>query len=122
MGHELECDLLRRDLTHYLAELEVVSDPRDVKVLTQYLLAIQTRLCNLEGKSRSDIWALSEPDVWRAAQRMMIRHGANAPKVALQHAAALLKANHPGGTAAWRRIWRATEELLRAPNVGERMN
>ena len=123
MERNAETDQLRRDLKHYLTELDALTDPRDVKVLTDYLLAIQARLCNLEGKSRSDIWALSEPEVWRAAQRMIVRHGARAPELAGQHAEALLKVNHLDGTTAWRRILRAIGELLRTkPNAGERLN
>jgi hypothetical protein len=123
MERNAEADQLRRDLKHYLTELDAVTDPRDVKVLTEYLLAIQNRLCNLEGRPRSDIWAISEPEVWRAAQRMIARHGARAPDLAGHHADALLKVNHLDGTTAWRRILRAINELLRMkPNVGERLN
>jgi hypothetical protein len=122
MDHEVETYRLRRDLKHYSAELSTITDPRDVKVLTELIFAIATRLSDLDDKQRSHLWALSETDVWGIARRLIHRHGVNAPEVASQHADALSKANHSDGAAAWRRILHAAEELLRALNVGERMN
>jgi hypothetical protein len=123
MDLKAETNQLSRDLRHYLTELAAVTDPRDAKVLTEYVRAIQTRLRLLEGKSRSDVWALSESDVWHTARRIIIRHRGKAPEVARQHADALCKANHHDGAATWQRILHAVEELLRTePNAGERLN
>jgi hypothetical protein len=123
MDRDAETDRLRHDLTHYRAELNVATDARVAKVLAEYIRAIETRLRALEGKSRSHVWMLSEPDIWRAAQRMIIDHGANAPEVAAQHADALLKENHLDGAVTWRRILHAIQELQRSkPNIGERVN
>jgi hypothetical protein len=121
MDHEV--DWLRRDLKHYRAELNTITDPRDVKVLTELILAIATRLHVLEDKQWSRLWAISESDIWRAALRLISRHGISAPEVADQHASVLSKENHTDGAAAWRRIQRATEELLRTkPKIGEQMH
>jgi len=121
MSPDVESDWLRRDLKHYRAELNTIKDPRDVKVLTDLIFAIAMRLDALEDRKLSRLWALSESEVWRAALRLIKRHGVSAPEVAGQHADALAKENHSEGAAAWRRILHAADELLRVkPKAGER--
>jgi hypothetical protein len=66
---------------------------------------------------------ISDPDIWRAAQLVIKRHGAEAPAFAAQHADELFTEGDHDGAAVWRRIVYAVEELLRMkPKVGERVN
>ena len=66
---------------------------------------------------------ISDPDIWRAAQLMVKRHGADAPIVAAQRADELFEQGDLDGVAVWKRILYAVEELQRVtPNVGERVN
>jgi hypothetical protein len=123
MDPDVESDWLRRDLKHYRAELGAITDQRDVKVLTELIFAIAMRLHALEDRKLSRLWVLSESDVWRAALRLITRHGVGAPEVAGQHADALSKENHSEGATAWRRILHATDEMLRMkPKLGERVH
>jgi triphosphoribosyl-dephospho-CoA synthetase len=64
-----------------------------------------------------------DPDILRAAQLLVKRHGADAPVIAAQRADELLKEGDFDGAAVWRRILHAVEELRRVtPKVGERVN
>ena len=66
---------------------------------------------------------ISDPDIWRGAQLMIKRHGAEAPLVAAQRADELLAQGDIEGNAIWKRITRAVEELARKePATGERLN
>jgi hypothetical protein len=66
---------------------------------------------------------ISDPDIWRAAQLMIKRHGEDAAIAAAQRADELFNENDFDGAAVWRRILHAVEELQRAtPRVGERVN
>ena len=63
---------------------------------------------------------ISEPDIWRAAQAVINRHGAEAPRVAAQRADELFMTHDVDGAVAWRLILRAIEELQRTgPKSGE---
>ncbi len=63
------------------------------------------------------------PDIWRAAQLLVKRHGADAPIVAAQRADELLEKRDLEGLAVWKRILQAVKELLRtAPKDGEKLN
>jgi hypothetical protein len=123
MDHLVESDRLRRDLKHYRAELSSIVDPRDAKVLIEHISEIETRLRTFEHKQRSQLWALSDSDIWRSALGLINRHGIAAPDIAGQHIAALSEENHFDGAAVWRRIRRATGELRRIkPKIGERIH
>lgn len=66
---------------------------------------------------------ISDPDIWRAAQLLVKRHGADARIVAAQHADELFNEGDLDGAAVWKRILQAVEELQRVtPKVGERVN
>ena len=66
---------------------------------------------------------ISDPDIWRAAQLIIKRHGEDAAIAAAQRADELLNEGDHEGAAVWRRILRAVEELQRVkPQVGERVN
>ena len=66
---------------------------------------------------------ISDPDIWRAAQLLVKRHGADAPIVAAQRADELFDQGDLDGTAVWKRILHAVEELQRTkPKLGERVN
>ena len=66
---------------------------------------------------------ISDPDIWRAAQLIVKRHGADAAIVAAQRANELFEDGDPDGAAIWKRILHAVEELQRVtPKVGEREN
>ena len=65
----------------------------------------------------------SDPDIWRAAQLIVKRHGADALIVAAQRADELFEEGDLDGVVVWKRILHAVEELQRVkPNVGERVN
>ena len=66
---------------------------------------------------------ISDPDIWRAAQLMVKRHGVDAPIVAAKRADELFEEGDLDGAAVWKRILHAVEELQRVrPRVGERVN
>jgi hypothetical protein len=66
---------------------------------------------------------ISDPDIWRAAQLMIKRHGDDASIAAAQRADELFNEGDLDGAAVWRRILHAVEELQRVkPKVGERVN
>jgi hypothetical protein len=66
---------------------------------------------------------ISDPDIWRAAQLIVKRHGADAAIVAAQRADELFNEGDLDGAAIWKRILHAVEELQRVkPKVGERVN
>jgi triphosphoribosyl-dephospho-CoA synthetase len=66
---------------------------------------------------------ISDPDIWRAAQLIVKRHGAGAPIVAAQRADELFEEGDLDGAAIWKRILHAVQELQRVkPKVGERVN
>ncbi len=51
-------------------------------------------------------------DIYRSAQALIKRHGADAPIEAAMRADAMLEAGDLDGYAAWKRIIKAVEELL----------
>ena len=55
----------------------------------------------------------SDHDVWRAAVALIERFGEHAPLYARQSVDLCIERSDAGGAAAWRRVWRATEALLR---------
>ena len=62
-------------------------------------------------------------DVWRGANFMVKRHGADAPVAAAQRADALLAAGDTEGHFVWERILTAIGELQRTtPSEPERVN
>jgi hypothetical protein len=64
-----------------------------------------------------------DPDLWRAAQLLIKRHGEDAPLAAAQRADELFTESDHDGAAMWRRILHAVEELLWVkPKVGERVS
>lgn len=66
---------------------------------------------------------IPEPDIWRAAQVMIRRFGADAATQAAMRADELAIEGDTVGCATWRRIMTAIEELQRErPKDGERMN
>ena len=66
---------------------------------------------------------ISDPDVWRAAQLIVKRHGADAAIVAAQRADELFNEGDLDGVAVWKRILHAVQEPQRVtPKVGERVN
>ena len=66
---------------------------------------------------------ISDLDIWRAAQLLIKRYGADAPVQAAQRADELLNEGNLDGVAAWKRILHAVGELQRAaPKVGEKVN
>jgi len=63
------------------------------------------------------------PDIWRAANLLVMRHGSDAALVAAQRADELLEAGDIDGCAIWKRILAAVAELARTtPAEGERVN
>ena len=65
---------------------------------------------------------ISDPDIWRAAQLMIKRHGEDAAIATAQRADELFNENDLDGAAVWKRIL-AVEELQRvSPKVGEKVN
>lgn len=66
---------------------------------------------------------ITDPDIWRTAQLLIKRHGADAPVVAAQRADELFSDGDLGGAAVRRRILLAVNELQRTkPKVGERVS
>jgi len=59
-------------------------------------------------------------DIYRSAQVLVKRHGDDAPIHAAMRADAMLEKGDLGGSAVWKRILRAVEELQgTAPKSGE---
>jgi hypothetical protein len=56
---------------------------------------------------------ISDLDIFRAADLLVKRHGADAPIVAAQRADELFDEGDLDGVAVWKRITRAVGELLR---------
>ncbi len=54
----------------------------------------------------------SDLDIYRSAQVLVKHHGEDAPIEAAMRADAMLEAGDLGGLAVWKRVVRATEELL----------
>lgn len=66
---------------------------------------------------------IDEPDIWRAANLLVKRHGAEAPLAAMKRAAELLAVGDIEGHAILKRIGRAVDELARTePVEGEKLN
>jgi hypothetical protein len=66
---------------------------------------------------------ISDPDIWRAAQLMVKRHGVDAPIVAAKRADELFEEGDLDGAAVWKRILHAVEELQQVrPRLSERVN
>ncbi len=66
---------------------------------------------------------IEDPDIWRAANLLVKMHSADAAIVAAQRADELLAEGDMDGLAVWKRIARATEQLLRnEPEEGEAVN
>ncbi|HXP73683.1 MAG TPA: hypothetical protein VN823_06005 [Stellaceae bacterium] len=66
---------------------------------------------------------VDEPDIWRAANLLVKRHGADAAPVAANRADELLTRGDVEGYAIWHRIFGAVAELVRTkPIDDERVN
>ena len=66
---------------------------------------------------------ISDHDLWRTAQLLVIRHGDDAPIVAAQRADELFEQGDLDCAVVWRSILRAVEELQRVkPKLGEKVN
>jgi len=66
---------------------------------------------------------VDDPDIWRAANLLLKRHGADAEIVAAMRADELLASGDVDGCLVWKRILTAIKELSRtAPADGERVN
>lgn len=66
---------------------------------------------------------IEEIDVWRAADLLVKRHGADAEIVAAKRADELLAQGDVDGQRIWKRILAAVHELQRTkPAAGERRN
>ncbi len=62
-------------------------------------------------------------DIYRSANVLIKRHGPDAPIHAAMRADGMLDKGDLDGSAVWRRILRAVEELVRKePAKGERIN
>jgi len=59
----------------------------------------------------------SDHDVWRTAGALIKRFGEHAPLYAMQSVDLCIERSDASGAAEWRRVWRATEELLRTAAV-----
>jgi hypothetical protein len=65
---------------------------------------------------------VDDPDIWRAANLMLKRHGADAEVAAAMRADELLARGDVEGCSVWKRILVAVRELSRtAPAEGERV-
>ena len=63
---------------------------------------------------------ISDPDIWRAAQLLIERHGEDAAIAAAQRADELAKEGDLDGGAVWGSILQVVEDLQRVkPIVGE---
>ncbi len=56
---------------------------------------------------------IADPDIWRAANSLIRRHGDDAPIHAAQRADELMAAGDTEGWSVWKRICSAVTELLR---------
>ena len=66
---------------------------------------------------------IADLDIWRAANLLIKRHGADAAIEAVRPADELLAEGDHDGCAIWKRILAAVAELTRtAPAEGERVN
>jgi hypothetical protein len=66
---------------------------------------------------------IDDIDIWRVANLLMKRHGADAAIEAGRRADELFEANDQDGYAIWKRILEAVGELSRTkPARGERVN
>jgi hypothetical protein len=59
----------------------------------------------------------SEHDVWRMAGALIERFGECAPLYAMQSVDLCVERSDANGAAEWRRVWRATEALLKTAGV-----
>jgi hypothetical protein len=66
---------------------------------------------------------VDDPDIWRAANLLVKRHGHEASLVAARRADEMLAAGDVEGCAIWRQILHAVGELSRTkPAKGEHVN
>ena len=66
---------------------------------------------------------VDDPDIWRAANLLVKRHGSDAALAAARRADELLAAGGPEGCAVWKRILAVVAELTRRTRAeGERVN
>ena len=65
---------------------------------------------------------IDDPDIFRAAKLLIDQKGEEAAAFAAGHADLLLDEGDLEGSAVWRRIRTAIEELLRGPREGEAVN
>ena len=65
---------------------------------------------------------IDDPDIFRAAQLMIEQHGPEAPLRASMRADQLLAERDAEGSAVWRRILEAIEELTRGRREEEPLN
>jgi hypothetical protein len=66
---------------------------------------------------------ISDPDIWRAAQLLINRHGEDAPIVAAERVVELTNAEDFSGAAVRKGILQAVDEFQRvSPKAGERVN
>jgi hypothetical protein len=65
---------------------------------------------------------IDDPDIYRAAKLLINQHGEDAALRAAQRADALLEEGDVDGSAVWRRIVAAVEELRRGRREGEAPN
>jgi hypothetical protein len=66
---------------------------------------------------------VDDPDIWRAGNLLLRRHGGEASIVAARRADELLAAGDVEGCAVWKRILAAIGELTRTKlAMGERVN
>ena len=68
-----------------------------------------------EATSTSDSMAISDLDIYRAANLLIRQHGADAELVAARRADELLARGDPDGQLVWKRIRRAIAELQASP-------
>ena len=64
----------------------------------------------------------SDPDIFRAGKLVIDQHGEVAATYAAGRADLLLEGGDPKGSAIWRRILAAIEELRRGRRQGEAVN
>ena len=66
---------------------------------------------------------MTELDIWRSANILLKRYGAEAVFIATKRADALLDQGDVQGSSAWVRIAKAITDLeRRTPNVGEKVH
>ncbi len=65
---------------------------------------------------------ISDPDIFRAAKRLMDQHGGAAPIRALERAEELADKRDLEDFAVWRRILEAIDEIMRGPRNDEPLN